>query len=334
MKRLWTLLVLALINMPIQLSAKYKNIVFEGAGMKGIAYAGVIQELEKQCLLDHVQNVAGTSSGAITALLLTLGYTGDEMEAICKKMDFGKLNDGYGLFPAGIHRTYNQYGWYRHKRFLEWLYPIIKAKTGNSHITFKQLKDRGFKDLYITGTCLNKQKYMLFCKKDFPDMEIADAICISMSIPLYFKAVFIDDKGKVYKKYKHGLDICIDGGVVANFPMFIFDSTFTDVNGKRIVFRDKSTLGIRIDRDEQIQYNGQQTGIAPYDINGMNDYFGAFYNLILESVNGRYDDEFDQGRIITVNACGINPKVRQMKKNEMDVLLDMGRQAVTEFVLN
>ncbi|HEY1045628.1 MAG TPA: patatin-like phospholipase family protein [Bacteroidia bacterium] len=334
MKKPWTLLTAVFFFIPFQLSAKYNNIVFEGAGMKGIAYAGVVQELEKHCLLDDIQNVAGTSSGAITALLLTLGYTGREMESICKDMNFGKLNDGQGLFPAGIHRTFHHYGWYRHKRFLEWLHPIIKAKTGNAHITFSQLKSRGFKNLYITGTCLNRQKAMVFCETQFPEMEVADAICVSMSIPLYFKAVFINEEGRVFKQYKEGLDICIDGGVVANFPMFIFDSTYTDANGKRIILRNKNTLGIRIDRDEQIQYNGHRTGIAPYEIEGMNDYLGAFYNLIIESVNGRYDDEFDQSRIITINACGVNPKVRQMKKNELDLLLVLGRQAVEEFVMN
>jgi tRNA U34 5-carboxymethylaminomethyl modifying GTPase MnmE/TrmE len=38
---------------------------------------------------------------------------------------------------------------------------IIEAKTGNSEITFSELKAKGFKQLYATATCLNQQKMIL-----------------------------------------------------------------------------------------------------------------------------------------------------------------------------
>ena len=40
-----------------------KNLVFEGAGMRGIAYCGVLEELETQGLVKDVEKVAGTSAG-------------------------------------------------------------------------------------------------------------------------------------------------------------------------------------------------------------------------------------------------------------------------------
>ena len=52
-----------------------ENLVFEGAGIRGIAYSGAIAELEQHGLLKNIKRVGGTSAGAITALLLCLGYT-------------------------------------------------------------------------------------------------------------------------------------------------------------------------------------------------------------------------------------------------------------------
>lgn len=50
-----------------------ENIVFEGAGIRGIAYSGAINQLEQIGLLKNVKRVGGTSAGAITAMLLTFG---------------------------------------------------------------------------------------------------------------------------------------------------------------------------------------------------------------------------------------------------------------------
>ena len=75
-----------------------RNLVFEGAGIRGIAYSGVIKQLEKQDVLKGVTRVGGTSSGAITALLLSLGYTADEITGIVYNTPYKKFNDGRYFF--------------------------------------------------------------------------------------------------------------------------------------------------------------------------------------------------------------------------------------------
>lgn len=46
------------------------NLVFEGGGVKGVAYCGALHELDSQGILPAVTSVAGTSAGAITAALV------------------------------------------------------------------------------------------------------------------------------------------------------------------------------------------------------------------------------------------------------------------------
>lgn len=53
-----------------------KNLVFEGGGVKGLAYIGALEELANHGVsLDKIENVAGASVGSLTALLLALNYS-------------------------------------------------------------------------------------------------------------------------------------------------------------------------------------------------------------------------------------------------------------------
>ena len=78
-----------------------KNLVFEGAGIRGIAYAGVLASLEEQGVLENIEKVGGTSAGAITALLFSLGYSPSELEHIISTTKFRKFNDGRFFFIGG-----------------------------------------------------------------------------------------------------------------------------------------------------------------------------------------------------------------------------------------
>ena len=52
---------------------QFRNLVFEGGGVKGIAYVGAWEVLQKKGILKDIKRVGGTSAGAINALLLALG---------------------------------------------------------------------------------------------------------------------------------------------------------------------------------------------------------------------------------------------------------------------
>ena len=63
--------------------------IFQGGGMKGLAYMGAICALE-ECGI-KAKKVAGTSIGAVFASLLATGYTGKEITYLSKHIDFTKL---------------------------------------------------------------------------------------------------------------------------------------------------------------------------------------------------------------------------------------------------
>ena len=79
------------------MASQFRNLVFEGGGVKGIAYSGAIKILEKKGIMKDIQRVAGTSAGAITATLLAVGVDADGVQKIVGGTSFRKfMDDSFG----------------------------------------------------------------------------------------------------------------------------------------------------------------------------------------------------------------------------------------------
>jgi NTE family protein len=327
MKNLIVLCVIVFCQLPLLSQPKpvIKNLVFEGAGLRGIAYSGAISEMESRNMLDSIEKVGGTSSGAIVALAVSLGYSGKEIQDIIARTNFKKFNDGRYFFIGGINRMNKYFGWYRGRRFETWLEKIICKKTGNADITFAELYEKKYKALYITGTCLNKQQLVIFSHETYPNMKIKDAVRISVSIPLYFEAVFIDKEGKIiyHPKQRQGLDIMVDGGITGNFPIRMFDTL------SRTNF---STLGFRIDSEEQIKNDREGKSIAALPTDNLKQYMYAFYNIMIENLNRQPLTKDDWKRTISVSDGAVRPKIRKLSATEINILIESGKQAIKTYL--
>lgn len=330
MKRILILITLLAVTFQVK-SQSIKNIVFKGGGIRGIAYGGAIEVLENKHMLDSLVNIGGTSVGAITATLLAVGYTSSEIIAILGSLKVQKFNDGYGIFVGGAYRTWKHYGWYRGNRLETWIEKLIAAKTGFKNTTFTQLhelvtKGQGYRDLYITGTNLSRQRATLFSYKSFPEMELHTAVRISMSIPVYFSAVFLDEKGERKKNNSEGLyDVYVDGGVAANYPLDMFDS---------IGFANPHTLGIKLERPKQLEQFNKDSSIAAYPITDLPSYIGAMYNLIIETLNRKVPFANEAARTIYISTGNINPRVKKIPKAVQQQLLEYGRKGAQEWLKN
>ena len=118
-----------------QKNYNYKNLVFEGGGIRGLAYPGALKVLEEKGVIKNIERVAGTSAGAITALMLGLGYNSHEIDSIIYTLKIQKFNDGKSIFGK-LRRIKKEYGIFKGDKFEKWLGEIIKNKTGNTNTTF------------------------------------------------------------------------------------------------------------------------------------------------------------------------------------------------------
>ncbi|WP_432403329.1 patatin-like phospholipase family protein [Wukongibacter sp. M2B1] len=239
------------------MSNNYKNLVFEGGGVLGIAYLGVLNFLNDKDTLQNITRVAGTSAGAITACLTSFALPFSDMKHIADRLDYAKIpqkssHPDLYMIPNGlkiqiekilgdldcIYRLLTDYGWYSS----EYIYDWIKEQIAYQFNSFKKLppytfedfknsdihiNERSFLDLYIIGTDISTTSSKVFCYETTPHMEVAEAIRISMSIPLYFESIKVNSNGFSGNTGPH---IFADGGIMRNYPISIFDyDYFNDI---------------------------------------------------------------------------------------------------------
>ncbi len=71
----------------------FKNLVFEGGGVKGIAFVGAMKVLKKEEILQNINRVGGTSAGSINAVLFAAGFSNQETLNVLNKVDFNNFKD-------------------------------------------------------------------------------------------------------------------------------------------------------------------------------------------------------------------------------------------------
>ncbi|WP_167855416.1 patatin-like phospholipase family protein [Hymenobacter fodinae] len=324
----------------------YRNLVMEGGGIRGIAYGGALAELEKQGVLSGLRRVGGTSAGAIQAALLAVSYSPQEIIAVVDHTPIQRLNDGRLMFLGGGTRLVKQYGWYRGDELSRYLNHLVARKTQRPNLTLGQLhalaqqEPTRYRDLYTTGTNLTTQRTQVFSYETHPDLRVADAVRISMSIPLYFRAVLLDAQGHIVRHPAKGqaVDVLVDGGLLANYPIWLFDDerylsarTNPEAPTTDSIFNPE-TLGLRLDRPAQLALdtlpNGRQQ-LAPYPVGDLKSYVGALYTVAIENLNPAQPRDWE--RTISISTRGYNPKIRRLSETQKHDLLSSGHDGVQAF---
>jgi NTE family protein len=119
----------------------FKNLVFEGGGVKGIAYVGAMEVLEQKAITKQISRVGGTSAGAINAVLFAAGYSNSETLKILKNLNFNNfLDDSWGLV-RDTKRLVEDFGWYKGDFFHDWISKLVNQKLGSPNVTFRDLKE-------------------------------------------------------------------------------------------------------------------------------------------------------------------------------------------------
>lgn len=266
------------------------NLAVEGGGVKGVAYPGALQVLESNGVLPKIEKVAGTSAGSIVAALIALGYTPMEMQALMLDLDFRQFEDGSPL--GGPERFFRKFGWFEGDYFLEWMQCRVNEKTGNPNATFADLRadPAKYNDLYVLSTDLSRRRSQVFSYETSPDLPVAEAVRASMSIPLFFEAYSIDDDlfGSIGERGQKQ-DLFVDGGVLDNFPIELFDRD--GINPR--------TLGLFLS-------NTGAPANPDYRIDSFPEYArNLFEALLAVQVNAFNNNPNDRKRTIVIDDLGV-----------------------------
>ena len=307
----------------------------EGGGVRGFAYIGAFEVLDSLHLLEDIQRVGGSSVGAIQAALLATGYTTNEMKTVAANIPLKSFNDGFSL--GGFHRLKKNLGFFKGNAVTAWIDTLLKNKTGDENITFLQLHEqketKHYKDLYVTGTDLTYQCLRVFSYETYPNMKIKDALRISMSVPLYFQPIYMKDDGSVAnKKDTNNIHLMTDGGLLSNYPIQIFDDEkygeCTTIFGQK---QNKETLGLLLEKPEQIAYSQHNRGNYPLPIKTVRNYIGAMYRTLVDKPNPEASNAALLHRTITISNMNVSGRVRKLPRKTIDAFVECGQQGVRAF---
>ena len=106
------------------------DLVLEGGGVKGIGLVGALAVLDEHGL--EPRSIAGTSAGAIAAVLTAAGYTPAELRSILIDLDFQKFKDkGWEnqlpLIGAPLS-LFKDLGVYEGRFFFDWISELLAEK--------------------------------------------------------------------------------------------------------------------------------------------------------------------------------------------------------------
>jgi NTE family protein len=308
------------------------DLVFEGGGVKGIGLAGAYRELSDRGY--SPQCVAGTSAGAITAALVAVGYAGAELEQIVlHEMDFTRFADRSMLGhigPAGdLVEFFKTRGIHSGKYFLGWIGERLQAKgiTRFGQLrTSDDAENRRYR-LQVIASDLSARSMLVLPRDahqlgiDPDELEIALAVRMSMSIPVFFEPVTITNRTTGEQH------VIVDGGLLSNFPVWLFDSA----EDTPPAF---PTFGMLLVAP------GQQAPLVPDPPPGADaprigsdvDFLKAIGETMMEAHDRFYVEQANYARTIPIPTLGVKTTEFDIPADRAQALFDSGRDAAKQFL--
>ncbi len=209
------------------------DLVLEGGGVKGIALVGAISMLAERGY--QFQKVAGTSAGAIVGALVAAGLPAAELEETMRSLDYESFRDESPLDRLGplgkATSLLLESGIYEGEYLRAWLGDTLAAHGVR---TFADLlledpgsdlpAERAYR-LVIMASDLSHRRLRRL-PWDYPifgmpcsDVPVVDAVRASMSIPFFYEPVKLRDETTGEDTW------LVDGGMLSNFPVDVFDRT-------------------------------------------------------------------------------------------------------------
>lgn len=184
-----------------------KNIVIAGGAIKTIALIGCISRLEDDGIINlkTVDTYIGSSAGSIISLLLCLGYNSKSSYTILHGLM--KSYNEYEMSADCLFKMINSYGIDEGNFITRWMIDLINDTIQLYDPTIIEFVKKTGKNINICATNITEMKYEVFNVNTFPNVKIVDVIRASISIPILFTPVIIDD------------NFYIDSGALNNFPI-------------------------------------------------------------------------------------------------------------------
>ena len=299
--------------------------VFEGGGVKGIGLVGAVAVAEEKGY--RWSNVAGTSAGAIVAALVAAGYNATELRQVMAELDYNRLKDAGFVdrvpLVGKLASVIFEKGIYEGTFFEDWIRELLLKKNVS---TFGDLIVPEFRDdeqyrfkLRVIASDISRGR-MLVLPQDISgygirpeELNVAIAIRMSMSIPFFFEPVKLNNMKTGQTSY------IVDGGVLSNFPVWLFDTHGDEP--------EWPTFGFKLVEPETEQE-------VPHQVRGPISLLTALFATMMEAHDAQYIKDENFVRTIPIPTLGVGTTEFNISRERSEALYQSGRQAAEKFFAN
>jgi NTE family protein len=288
----------------------YIDGVFAGGGIKGFALVGALQAVENKGLI--YRRLAGTSAGAIISAFIVAGYTSRDIQKMLEEMELSDLLDSRAsLLPAKWGKwllLYWRLGLYKGDRLELWIEEKLKARGIYS---FGDVPKHA---LRIIASDITDGKIVVI-PDDLPSygikpetFSVAKAVRMSCSLPYFFEPVKL--------KANSGVKIIVDGGVLSNFPMWLFQ--------KRDQPKVRPVLGVKFSSPEE--------SVQSTEIHNAIDLFGALFDTMKNAHDARHISKKHERDIIFLPVDSTLTTEFGLTEEKKEELISLGRERANAFL--
>jgi NTE family protein len=309
------------------------DLVLEGGGVKGIALAGAVLTLDEAGYV--FKRVAGTSAGAVVAAVVAaLDRAGRPLSAAREyvdAIDYSRFAEKRGLRAAlgmlgDVEHLVVDLGLHDGDYLVEWLGAVLRD------IGVTTFGDLALDDPGADANLRPEQQFSLVvhtsditrgkCVRlpwDYHEygleparQPIVGAVRASMSIPFFFEPVRVRVRSPGSRSKR--IATWVDGGLLANFPVEVFDRT-DGIPGRW------PTIGVKLSAGE--------AAAAPWrEVDGLFEEALACLHTLLENADRFYVTPDRAARTIFVDSAGVDGADFGIGPAERARLFDNGAEAV------
>lgn len=310
------------------------DVVLEGGGVKGIALVGALSVLMDAGYT--FPRVAGTSAGAIVGALVAAGMPAERMKSIMAATDYRRFQDESWLdsLPGGkVISILKDAGIYEGEYLRSWLAETLGEVQTFKHLALPEDPNSSLPPEQQYRLVVNVSDVSLGQLVRFPwdyqpkygldpnTQRIADAVRASMSIPFFFEPTTLEYDRTESGATKRVRSTLVDGGMLSNFPVDIFDRS--DRQAPRW-----PTFGIKL--------SSKPEAIAerfPNDVGGPLDLAKAMVTTMTSFRDAMHINREDViARTIFVDTLGVKATDFDIDADAQNQLFQNGVTAATKFL--
>jgi predicted acylesterase/phospholipase RssA len=196
---------------PIEKKKREMALIMKGGGVKGLALAGAVFELQKNKY--NFNTYVGTSAGSIAAILLAAGFSGEDLKDLLEKKNFNDFVNENIFYK--IKNLFLRGGWNSGLAFRSWMHErLLEKLPQQERVRMASLPCRAV----VYASNADKGTVTFDSEGDNSNTPAEFAARCSMSIPFFFIA-----------ESHHGFPI-FDGGLLNNYPVKIFLDSNPDLD--------------------------------------------------------------------------------------------------------